>query len=801
MQAPQGGRIARFFGCQQTSPLACFWRCVLDLSLLLWVVRVPLAIVLVGFFLLGAAPQAQDLLLPLVDGQSWRVAFFFVLHFLFWAMPVHYAARIVINDDVRLYAYAKQYPSTYFNLLQRWVPRLLGAATFVALVVSAYRARSNLPIIHDIGVTDSLIHSLDLFMIWCAVALVVFLIYTSVRATLATRIRIPGADRLITRLRPLLQFLDFGKSQSAVAVGVPDHSEGGRLLLIFLFFIFVLVLLSAPSEVAELLPRAFAVSLILGGWVPILTYLSAIGRRLRAPLIVIAIGVTAILTVILGDHHDVRLLASKSGDTPSAQRTGLDLNQALKLWMQANQCDVEAQPCPRPVIIAAAGGASRAGFFTASVIGEFIDKSSNHGLTPAQVRDRVFAISGVSGGSVGAVMAVTAFAASGNDMRVPCPPQPFSPWYGEKIINWRGCLESLMSGDFLTPTFIGLAFHDVLPFGPWPDRATMIERAWERTFDAMRREAGNKEKLPCPADLECPFLSLQPSAQLWLPLLVLNGLSADSGQRLITTLFEPNYVAAEHCPLGGSAQSCPLFAETLLFHDLLTQTATTTNLLAQIERFLRLDTLLGRIHDDVRLSTAALNSARYVAVSPPGNIRSRNQYIIDRIVDGGYMENYGVITASELARAINAAVPKLRPFVLVISNDPTDPIGLPPPSAHVDTVDYLTDVDSFVGAFEGTQNTRGTMALEQLSGDLSVPAACAPSFAYIRVWPEPADPKEMGCPKTFRTNPRTVSESWWLSTPIQLRLIEQITGENTCNQSAIESFWRGLAMNSGCGGR
>jgi hypothetical protein len=800
MQTPQGGRLARFFGCQKTSILGCFWQCVLDLSFLLWIVRVPLAIVIIGFLLLGAAPQAQDLLIPLVDSPSWRVGLFFVLHFVFWAMPVHYSARILIDDDARLYAYAQEYTSPYFNLLQRWVPRLLGAATFVALIVSARRAQINLPVIPDIGVTDSLTHSLNLFMIWCAVALVVFVAYTSVRTVLATWISIPGANRLITTVRPLLRFLDFGKSQSAIAAGAPDHGEGGLLLLILLFVIFVLVMLSAPSEVAEWLPRAFSVSLILGGWLPVLTYLSSISRRLQAPLLFFAVVAIAALTAILGDHHDVRLLAARADAAPSAPSAQLNLNQALKLWMQANQCDTDAQPCPRPIIIAAAGGASRAGFFTASVIGEFIDKASIHGLTPAQLRDRVFAISGVSGGSVGAVMTVAAFAAGAKDMHLPCPEQPFSPWYGDKIINWRGCLESLMAGDFLTPTFIGLTFHDVLPFGPWPDRATMIERAWERTFDAMRKAAGNKQKLPCPADLACPFLSLRPSADFWLPLLVLNGTSVDTGQRLVTTLLDSKYVAADHCPLGGAAGDCPLFAETLFFHELLTRKATTTDLLANLERSLRLGTWMGRAHEDIRLSTAALNSARYIFVSPPGNVRSSNEYIIDRIVDGGYLENYGVITAAELAHAINAAVPKLRPFVLAISNDPNDPIGLPPPSVHVDTADYLTDINSFVDAIVGVQNTRGTLALEQLRGDMSVPAACAPSTAYIRVWPEPADSKERGCPKTFRRNPRAVSESWWLSTPIQLRLIEQI-GDNTCNQDAIESVWRGLAIDSGCGER
>ena len=51
-----------------------------------------------------------------------------------------------------------------------------------------------------------------------------------------------------------------------------------------------------------------------------------------------------------------------------------------------------------------------------------------------------------------------------------------------------------MAGDFLTPTFIGLAFHDMIPFGPWPDRATILEQSWERLFaDGMDESATNEK--------------------------------------------------------------------------------------------------------------------------------------------------------------------------------------------------------------------------------------------------------------------------------------------------------------------
>ena len=59
-------------------------------------------------------------------------------------------------------------------------------------------------------------------------------------------------------------------------------------------------------------------------------------------------------------------------------------------------------------------------------------------------------------------------------------------------------------------------------------------------------------------------------------------------------------------------------------------------------------------------------------ISPPGAVRNAKHNVVDRVVDGGYIENYGAITAMELAVAINAVRPELAPFVLIISNDPDE---------------------------------------------------------------------------------------------------------------------------------
>jgi predicted acylesterase/phospholipase RssA len=804
--APTGNRerLARYFGCGAATALGCFWTSVLTFLLFLWVARAPFGIVVVGFLLLGAAPQAQDLLIPLVDSAWYWVLLYFVLHFLFWAMPVHYSARIVLADDARLYEYGEGNPSPYIDWLEQWIPRLLGAATFVALFMSAYRANSNMPTlpnIRDLGVTNSLSHSLHLFMIWCVVGLILFLFYAAFRVEFSRRAGGRWVEKLTAFGRPLLDFLDIGKQYSAKQLGLGGSTgnQFGQLMLIAIFAAFVVVLLAQPNQVARLFPRAFSVSLMLGGWLPILTYLSAIGRRLRAPLIVAAFTAVALITGIVGDNHDVRLIENSAAPEP------LPLDKAVAIWMAANHCTADnAQACPRPVIVAASGGASRAGFFTASMLGNLLEDASQHGLDATGLRNRLFAISSVSGSSVGAVMSVAALAAAGSNTQSPCRVQKFSDWYGDEVKYWRGCLESLMSGDFLTPTFIGLAFHDMIPFGPWPDRATILEQSWEQLFaEGMDETAHQGKRLPCaqePYQLDCPFLGLRPTQDLWLPLLILNGVSVASGQRIVTTPLASKYAASGDCPTGNKPTGCTLFAETWFFHEFLQNMAQTDDWLQRLQRLMTSDYWHDRKNNDIRVSTAAHNSARFPIVSPPGAIRNAAHFIVDRVVDGGYMENFGVLTAFELAQAIHAVRPELKPFVLVISNDPDEPVDQEESPDKVSASGYLTDITSLFAAISNTRDARGSLAVAQLN-DLSrslATSACKVSFAHIRVWPERINTQSDQCVGNFTKKPRAISMSWWLSTPIQYRLFGEIYSAQTCNLKGLDDLWKALPMKSDC---
>jgi hypothetical protein len=225
----------------------------------------------------------------------------------------------------------------------------------------------------------------------------------------------------------------------------------------------------------------------------------------------------------------------------------------------------------------------------------------------------------------------------------------------------------------------------------------------------------------------------------WIPLLVLNGVSSATGRRILTTVLASDYHPKATCPVAGAmktdanikataaqifksavsgpARQCAIFLESVRFHDLLAN-KNPPNWLGRIQRLAvwdyvrnKLPFLTPRNLDDIRLSTAAHNSARFPIVSPAGEIRNRQHQVIDRIVDGGYFENYGALGAMELAQAIRAIEPKLAPFVLVISNDPDED----PDLTKVDVADdaVLAGVSVPIAAVVNTRTSRGRLAAGQ----------------------------------------------------------------------------------------
>jgi hypothetical protein len=152
----------------------------------LWVTRAPVTVFALGVLILWKVPQAQDLLIPLVDSKYYRIGLFFLVVFVLWAMPTHYAARLAIDDDERLAVHQRQAKSVFLDVLICQGPRLLGAATSLALMGCAYRARLDFPAVvgEDENVRNTIFAQLSWFMLWCAVWAALFWLYAAKRTTL-----------------------------------------------------------------------------------------------------------------------------------------------------------------------------------------------------------------------------------------------------------------------------------------------------------------------------------------------------------------------------------------------------------------------------------------------------------------------------------------------------------------------------------------------------------------------------------------------------------------------------------------
>jgi hypothetical protein len=287
--------------------------------------------------------------------------------------------------------------------------------------------------------------------------------------------------------------------------------------------------------------------------------------------------------------------------------------------------------CQRSPLVATAGGGIRAAYWTATILERLESdlrwdrlnhSSADKPLTENLLRNLLFAISGVSGGSVGAAAyaaAVHEHDASGSDVRP----------------------TTYLQEDFLAPGIASMIFIDG-PANLLPDFG-QIDRgeALERGFETASRTDKDKDGLASHKFLSFfPTMSEVAKIKSWRPALLLNATHQETGRRIITSHIK---IERDNFPDSYDA--------------------------------------LQVLETDVRLSTAAHNSARFTYVSPAGDLISATEPHRNKgyVIDGGYFENYGAETALELARtairAINEGEPKggnkVKLVLLQISSDPS----------------------------------------------------------------------------------------------------------------------------------
>ena len=333
---------------------------------------------------------------------------------------------------------------------------------------------------------------------------------------------------------------------------------------------------------------------VAAAWVFIGTFFLAFpGEVLRLPITTFVI-LFAVISSVMGryDNHMVRVV-QQSASTPGTQ-----LGEAFDRWWK----DVPKSTDPVPlVLVATAGGASRAAYWTTKVLAQI--EQDHPGF-----HKYIFAISSVSGGSLGTIVYRTML----NDVVMDNISDPHD-WSCPKVMskatkhNLVHCGLSVIDHDFLAPTFLTGLYPDLtqrfLPGSLLPDRAAALERSWEEAWRSTMPAAS--------VGLDRPFHSLW-TEETWLPALIINGTSEKTGRRIITS-----------------------------------------NLLIEDDRFTDALDYFTKINPyfDIAVSTAAHNSARFPYIDAAGTLETSSEGIDDRIVDGGYFENFGAGSIYDLLRA------------------------------------------------------------------------------------------------------------------------------------------------------
>lgn len=670
------------FGKRLLDWLACVWDVVEDFLYVFMPARFSALIIVVCGVLLILEPQSQDVLVSLgEDDRAWHWVWFY-LAVTVWAAGGWYWARIVLSIRFK-----PPKPPTCKNpkflfgqerrirFLVAHTPRTLGAAGYLLVAWALERASDLAGRAGDSEAADALGWNV-LIAVALAVGFYVLATYRrkSVNAAVdqIDKLTLPGTGWLkaasgALRIHPQPQ-TDIPRPRD-----LPKPTK-----VLFWIFVGMWVLLFILSVTTRYLPslllRPEAIFLIgVGLWIPLGSLLALASRKHDVPFITLLI-VWGLFWSMFNDNHAVRAIEGN----PAAGGYGADrpdVVTAFERWR-------DAAPEPGPdekrkpmVIVASAGGGSRAAYWTATVLGMIQDRFRN-GRNGVGFDQHLFGLSGVSGGSLG-IAVYRALLAVRTAALKPCRDKR------NQANAFAACGQSAVAADFLGPTLTAMLYPDLLQrLIPWPmlpDRAQGLETAWERAW---------RETLDGQSNLFAEGFSklwAGGAANRWTgPALFLNGTSVKTGRRIVTSNLNLD---------GTLVDGIDLFANWT---------------------------------GDIPLSTAVNNSARFPYVEPAGTLEGGGRQ--DRIVDGGYFENFGASTVEDILYALKQNDPTvwvgIRPIVVQISSDPgyaglrepacDAPAGDPMQADGGAPMEFASEALSPLSTLFNTRTARGHLAAASL---------------------------------------------------------------------------------------
>ncbi len=496
------------------------------------------------------------------------------------------------------------------------------------------------------------------------------------------------------------------KNTSFVPVlDTPPANVGMFFFSIGLAIIAFFLVLYDPLLVGQTFGAAAIAFFALSVIIPIGSSLVWTSDRLGFPIITTLL-IGAIVFSNWNNNHEVETVGN--GENIDKR---MSVSQAVAAWLDANPQQSSDETVPL-VMVSTAGGGLRAAYWTATVLGALQD-------TCPQFRQRTFSISGVSGGSVGAAVFTARAGLLSNNEIANCTDEV-------KIGKVSTFSTRVLSEDFLGPTVAALMFPDLMQrFLPVPllrGRGKVLADAWALAWE---RTCGSDSACKqADAQLfDAPFLSFGPRAgsDNWRPALFLNATHQESGKRFIS---------------GHLKVTRDVFFDAFDSHNILQR--------------------------DVTLKTAALNSARFTYVSPPGLLKDPNEKKLGHVLDGGYFENNGAVTSAELLlkvlEVLDGQGRKVQPIIIQITSDPgldADDYPVPPVKGAALFLPMNGEVDAIgnevLGPIRGilaTRVARGVLAAKTLAEIVElmndkkwIKIIENPVFAHFEMCVETDDPR------------------------------------------------------------
>jgi hypothetical protein len=389
-------------------------------------------------------------------------------------------------------------------------------------------------------------------------------------------------------------------------------------------------------------------------------------------------------------YHDVRVDLLISNTLAPTTIEG-----ALAKWEARNAPPEAEVGVKRPVpmlFVAANGGGIKAATWAAFSLdcvlrgGDGVDSSETRALceaiTPEGVNrtGTVFAVSGVSGGSMG----IANFMAHEVETN------------GEADPGW---VRTVLGDDFVSPSIAWQLFVETprafLQFSPGMDRAEVMERSWERGWDergvderATAAAWGSDQEIASP--LQRGLFAMWEEFGERIPLPLLNSTTVEDGCRVIVSPLMTDGTDSIEASQGGRNCTGIGRLDGPMPEDQLFAAS------RDIRHFL--------CGSDIRLSSAALASARFPWVSPSGRLPfcEANTGSV-HVVDGGYLDNSGGETIAALWEAVRGDIEARNagltsscvvPYLILIDSG----YGPTPESKQDDVPELLVPLKGFFAA-------------------------------------------------------------------------------------------------------